>query len=143
MIADMSKVPVGVTSAAGYGVTLASVIAAALDYVGGDHSQPTKTTLYLGVAAGLAFLSTQLGRFAQAKAQIHTAMYANPEPEAPSWLQEDLGPSTGTNVDWEDLPPSENDGPELPHDLVDEPEDDGSDQVPHHEQRDLHDGGRC
>lgn len=86
-----SKVPVGVTSATGYGVTLAAVVAAALDYIGGDHSAPTKTTLVLGVVAGVSFVTTQIGRYAQAKAQINASVYAAPapdlpEPEEPSWL---------------------------------------------------------
>lgn len=68
-----SKVSVGVTSAAGYGVTLAAVVAAALDYIGGDHSQPTKTTLALGIVAGVSFVTTQVGRYLQAHALVRVA----------------------------------------------------------------------
>jgi hypothetical protein len=101
-------VSVGVTSAAGYGVTVAAVVAAALDYIGGDHSQPTKTTLALGIVAGVSFVTTQVGRYLQAHAQIKAAPQleaerrysaeaerygagqnvCEPKPEQPSWLDE-------------------------------------------------------
>lgn len=102
-----TKVSVGVTSAAGYGVTVAAVVAAALDYIGGDHSQPTKTTLYLGIVAGVSFVTTQVGRYVQAHAQAQVAPQLEAErrysaeqarwgdvqatqakPEQPSWLDE-------------------------------------------------------
>lgn len=174
------KVKVGVTSATGYGVSLAAVVAAALDYIGGDHSAPTRTTLVLGAVAGVSFVVTQAGRYAQAHAQIRVAPQvinenriaaqearwaqnsdvpeAEDQAEAPSWLpdegpmvagtgEQDIGAinSEHKKVYWPETDAHADPGPayDFPPDLHDEPEDDGSDQVPHHETRDLHDGGRC
>jgi hypothetical protein len=60
------KVPVGPTTVAGYSVTAVAFAAAVLAYLTGDHSQQTLGTILAGVLAGLAFLSTQAGRFVQA-----------------------------------------------------------------------------
>jgi hypothetical protein len=157
------KVKVGVTSATGYGVTLAAVLAAALDYIGGDHSQPTRTTLILGIVAGVSFVTTQVGRYVQAHAQLKRPALTSEQydtiaqhvhdtvdgmmaeedepPEEPSWLHDEKANNEKVAAD---KPYTRVWGlDETPHDLVDEPEDDESDRVPEHEQRDLHDGGLC
>jgi hypothetical protein len=60
------KVPVGPTTVAGYSVTAVAFAAAVTAYLTGDHSQQTLGTILAGVLGGLAFLSTQAGRFVQA-----------------------------------------------------------------------------
>lgn len=186
------KVGVGVTSQVGYGVTLAALLAAIVAYIQGDHSIENATTLGLGIVAGISYVITQLGRYAQAHAhakalpqvleneryaaqEYSEADFADPEPEEPSWLKQDQELAAEHNAKvsakanaraWEDAgagyEPGMNVagswdqdqakiaaadkamvGLEVPHDLEDEPPDTGSDTVPMHERRDLHDGGRC
>ena len=60
------KVGVGVTSVAGYAVTLAGVVAAVLAYTQGDRSEQTLGTITAGAVAAVAFVITQVGRYAQA-----------------------------------------------------------------------------
>jgi predicted cation transporter len=67
------KVPVGVTSVAGYTVTLAGVVGAVLAFLKGDRSDQTLGVLASAGLAILAFLSTQLGRYVQAHALVKTA----------------------------------------------------------------------
>lgn len=67
------KVPVGVTSVAGYTITLAGVVGAVLAFLKGDRSDQTLGVLAAGGTAVLAFLSTQLGRYAQAHAAVKKA----------------------------------------------------------------------
>lgn len=181
------KVKLGPTSQIGYGVTLTALAAAVVAYANGDRSVENATVIGLGLVAGVSYVVTAVGRYAQAHAQVKAgaheriavvhadadvkrtkiehgildapemlaADFPEPEPEEPSWLHdkamepqhsdpgegyEDPQPSGTWDQDqakiaaWHDPPP---------HDLVDEPEDSGSDQVPEHELRDLHDGGRC
>lgn len=67
----MSKtnVPVGVSSVAGYSVTIGTFAAAVVAYLNGDHSQNTIVVLALGAFSAVSFAITQVGRYAQAHAQ--------------------------------------------------------------------------
>jgi len=72
------KVPVGVSTVSGYGLTVIAFAAAVVAYLTGDHSQQTVGTIAAGGVAALAFAITQIGRYVQAKA----AIYAQPVPVA-------------------------------------------------------------
>jgi hypothetical protein len=99
------KVPVGVTSVAGYSVTLASVAGAVVAYLQGDHSADNATVIALGVAAGLSFLSTQIGRYAQAHALSKQAAQVA---EQERWAAaEQSKPMRAWEPDGDDPPPDE------------------------------------
>lgn len=65
-----TKVPIGPTSVAGYGVSTAAFVAAVLAFINGDHGPSTIGVIAAGTIGALAFLATQIGRYRQATAQI-------------------------------------------------------------------------
>lgn len=74
-----TNVPVGVSSAAGYTVTLATFAAAVVAYLSGDHSQGNLVVIALGIFSAISFLTTQVGRYKQA---IEKAK--RPAPDSPA-----------------------------------------------------------
>ena len=64
------KVPVGVATVAGYGVTVTGFAAAVVAFIMGDRDEQTDGVIVAGAVAGLAFAITQIGRYVQAKAAI-------------------------------------------------------------------------
>jgi hypothetical protein len=77
------KVPVGVTTKAGYSASLVLLLAAVYAYLNGDRSEQTLGTLFAGTAAVLTFLATQAGRYLQAHALIRNGppLVARPDAE--------------------------------------------------------------
>lgn len=61
------KVPVGVTSIAGYTLTSGAAIAAILAFIEGDRSEQTLGVVAAVALAAISFLATTVGRYAQAR----------------------------------------------------------------------------
>jgi hypothetical protein len=61
------KVPVGVTSQVGYGVTATALIAAVVAFVSGDRSEQTLGVLTAAALAAVSLGITQIGRYLQAR----------------------------------------------------------------------------
>lgn len=66
----MPKIPIGPATIAGYSVSLAGFIAAVLAYANGSRDEQTLGVITAGAIGAIAFVITQAGRYAQAKAEI-------------------------------------------------------------------------
>jgi len=156
-------VPVGPTTVAGYGVTAVGVALALVAFLAGDRSEQTLGVLVAGGVAALAFVVTQVNRYAQARELARRPV--NPSPVlgaalsavAPGELTRlAIRPAaaTGAMAPGPSLDELEHDGPRTPdEDESFGPEDDDPraaapfdrayevpDFDPEHEVRDLHDG---
>lgn len=128
------KVSVGLATVTGYSVSTVAFVAAVLAYLGGDHSDQTVAIIGCGVVGALAFVVTNIGRYAQARSVIKygpwpvsTGMADVDVDKSSEPLYAYSGESTsssgsaGANVTYP--PPGDPDGPgdPLPHDLADVP----------------------
>lgn len=64
---SIPKVPVGTATIAGYSTSLALFVLAAYAFAEGDRSEQTLGTLSAGIAGGVIFAITQVGRYVQAR----------------------------------------------------------------------------
>jgi hypothetical protein len=101
-----TKVPVGVTSVAGYSSSLVLFVLAIYSFAfNNDRTDQTLGTLAAGAAAALTFLSTQVGRYVQAKELaktplvIHQPVPVTPNPQVELSADDDLDPEPPVGPD--------------------------------------------
>jgi hypothetical protein len=79
---SIPKVPVGTATIAGYSTSLALFVLAAYAFAEGDRSEQTLGTLSAGIAGGVIFAITQIGRYVQARDLAKNVMVVEYVPEA-------------------------------------------------------------
>lgn len=106
-----TKVPVGVTSLAGYSTSVVTAAGAVAGWLTGDHSRDNLVVILLGAYSALSLAVTQVGRYLQAKELAKKAPVvvapAHPHP----LVEAEITPTDSTVGPDEDLDPEPPEGP--------------------------------